>query len=67
MIFEGIEHSLQTGKATGRKEFYQANSLENAVEFARRYHALHDGKPTIGPSGRTVNYGDFCLIFPPEK
>ena len=53
MMFEAVEHEIDTLKPTGRVEHYDAANIVEAVEKCRYTHALK-GAVDLGPTGRTI-------------
>lgn len=66
MSITGHEYNAETMEPTGRTEVYHVDTVDEAIRCAVYTHALK--QPThVGPTGRAIYYGAFCMSFPTPK
>lgn len=53
----------ELAEPTGRKEYYQAATLHDAVNACRYSHALTNGTTHVGPTSRVVYSGNHAYVF----
>ena len=58
MSFRASEFDVETGEPTGRVEYYQADTIHDAVESVLYTRQLSNGRAEVGPTGRVVHVGD---------
>lgn len=65
--FVAIEMDVERGEPTGRREHYQAATINEAVSKVLYTHSLKNGNCVVGKSGRTVICGSAVYVVKPEK
>jgi hypothetical protein len=66
-LFAAHEYEKNTLRPTGRIEYYEAASLNEAVESCRYTQSCKHANVLVGPTGKVVHAGRFVYSLVPTR
>jgi hypothetical protein len=67
MLYAAHEYHKGTLRQTGRIDYYDRPTLEEAVEACLYTQSLRHGSATLGFTGKVVHAGDYAYSIVPNR